>query len=192
MAVVARAERLISAPVGSKIRSDEARLEHTWTTDDNDRSEWVFGTGIGLSYDLEIVYERNPGRPRALTFNASYNYVPPVVDITPGISFGVLDAVNRTKDGRAPYVAISYRLGQYGDFNSDVPATVSFGFRGGKNNGLFTAIDLPFADSFRLLAEHDAIRLTAGVEVRPFRGLGLRWLFRQDEARVTVQYRWRF
>jgi hypothetical protein len=185
------AERLIAAPVGVKIRSDETRIEHVWTAGDPDRGQWIVGMGVGLAYDFEIVYERAQGSPRGLTFHGSFNLLPPVVDFAPGISFGMLDMLNQTRDGRSPYVAISFRYAQFGDFNVEAPVLSTIGMRGGKHAGLFTSVELPFADSFRLLVEHDAIRLTAGVELRPVRGLVVRWLFRQEETMLGVQVRWR-
>ena len=62
----------------------------------------------------------------------------------------------------------------------------------GSEDGAFVGMSLPFSESFRLIVEHDAFRLTSGFEIKASEGFALRVLFRPNETLVGFQTRARF
>lgn len=185
--VSAPAERLILIPTGKKLPMNEIRGEVMFGGKP-DFTQGFIGMGIGLQFDAELIYERFSPNPQIGSFNFSYNYITPVTDLSPGISVGVRDAMNRTADGRAFYIATTYRVASDGN----TPAEFTLGAGTQSLRGFFVGAMLPLSDRIRLLGEHDSFRWTAGVEVRPFRGVSLKALFRQDRTFVSVGYSVRF
>lgn len=183
----ANADRLISIPTGKKLPFDEVRAEFVFGGKPAyDRG--YLGMGIGLQFDAELLYERLSPNPAFVSFNFAYNYVTPVTDLSPGVSVGVRDALNRTADGRAFYVATTFRIAT----DTNAPAELTIGGGTQSLRGFFVGAMLPLTERIRLLGEHDSLRWTAGIEVRPFRGLFLRTLFRQDRTQLSVGYAVRF
>lgn len=188
----AGADRLFLVPTGKKYLKNSLLVETQWISGDDDKVRAFAGFAIGETFDMEVMYERISPEPRELTFNFGYNFIPPITDIAPGISFGVLDGMNTTSIGRRFYTAITFRVGNFGDYNWDIPAEMTLGGTVGEANGLNFGLMLPFADSFRFLTEYDTGTLRAGLEVRPLDGLRLRWVFEQDRTYLGVGYALRF
>lgn len=186
----AQADRLITIPTGKKIPFGTIRTDAIVGMGRNTRFLGYLGIGAGQSFDAELSYQDFSPLPKVGSFDFAYNYVVPVVDITPGVSVGVQDALNRTALGRTVFLAITYRIGLMGDYNSDVPMELTIGAR--TRYGVFLGVMLPITTQFRLLTEHDGRRITAGLEVRPSPGLAARWLFRQNEGLFEVQLSTRF
>lgn len=186
-------ERLIFVPTAVKTRMGLVRMEGLFSGHGLRNSRMSVGTGLGASLDAELWSSALRGRSSAQGLNLAYYYMVPVTDLTPGIALGVQDLLDKTNDRRSFYVAVTYRIGQVGDFNSDIPGELTVGLGTGRfRRGAFVGFMLPFADQLRILGEYDSERITAGLEVRPVRGLGLRLLFRQDETIWGLNYSMRF
>lgn len=183
----ASADRLINIPTGKKLPFDEIRAEFVFGGHPAyDRG--FLGMGVGLQFDAELIYERLSPNPGFVSFNFAYNYVTPVTDVSPGVSVGVRDAMNKTSDGRAFYLATTFRIAT----DIDAPAELTIGGGTQSLRGFFVGAMLPLTNRLRLLGEHDSLRWTAGLEVRPVQGLFLRALFRQDRTQLSVGYAVRF
>ncbi len=189
---VAQAERLILIPTGKKYAKGMLRTEWLLAGKHPDDVQWFLGTGIGDSFDAEILYERLGPNPHVSSVNFAYNYLVPVVNLTPGISFGVRDLMNKTADRRSLYLATTFRIGLDGDYNSDVPMELTIGVGTESIKGLFVGVMIPASENFRLLAEHDSLRITAGFEIRPVKGFGFRALFRENRTLWGLNYEMRF
>jgi hypothetical protein len=111
----------------------------------------------------------------------AYNYILPITDVSPGISVGLNDVLNRTRDGRSAYLAWTHRYGNIGELNQNVPTEFTMGVSSQQSGPFFVGLTVPLAEHLRLLAEHNGKRLTAGVELRPIPNVGVRFLFRPDE-----------
>lgn len=192
LACCAKADRLILIPTGNKLPFGKVRAEAIWSTRDRDHVQGFLGAGIGHSFDAELLYENISPNAQVGSFNFAYNYVVPVSDLTPGLSVGVRDALNKTRDGRSFYIASTFRIAPDGLYNENSPPELTIGFGTESLRGLFVGASLPFTDHFRLLAEHDSFRITAGFEIEPLPGLALRALYRQDETLLSVGYAVRF
>ena len=90
------------------------------------------------------------------------------------------------------YIATTIRIGLSGEFNSNTPLELTLGGGVGRKSGVFVGFELPFTWQFRLLAEHDIRRVTAGVEYRPFTGAGVRLMVRDEGPLVGFRYSMRF
>lgn len=192
LAAAAVADRLIMIPTGSKLPFGKVRAEFIWSTRDRDHVQGFLGAGIGHSFDAELLYENISPNAQIGSFNFAYNYVVPVTDLTPGLSIGVRDALNKTRDGRSFYLATTFRIAPDGLYNENSPPELTIGFGTESLRGLFVGASLPFTDHFRLLAEHDSFRMTAGFEIEPLPGVALRALYRQDATLLSVGYTVRF
>jgi hypothetical protein len=192
VSVPAWADRLIHIPVGKKIPFGEVRTSTLFEIASPENHESILGIGIGKSFDAEVRWPHFPGDRRKTTLDVSFNYLSPIVDISPGISIGMLDLLQETREGRRGYLAITWRRGVIGDAvnNSFVELTVGFLF-GGTNNG-FVGVQLPFTDQFRLLAEHDGIRINSGMEFRFAPTASTRLLVREGRLAVGLGFAMRF
>lgn len=172
----AMADRDLYVPKGKKIRDGVFRSELFAMPGSRQSRAWL-GTGFLQAYDLELCLDRKRGAEWRGTFDASYNFAPPIIDVSPGISIGVQDALNVTDEGRAAYLAMTYRYGNEGDLNQDVPTELTFGFWSRKTGLFFLGLSLPFSNKVFLLGEHNSERLAGGLELRPFTGLALKTIF---------------
>ena len=193
LAANAQADRLVNIPTGTKIHKNTLRLESLSKLGGGPQRRYYLGVPLGEVFDAQLIVDRDgPGRRDRLSLDASYNAFVPIPDIAPGISIGVRDLTNTTHDGRAFYLAVTNKFSQDGPYNMETPAEVTWGVGTGGIRGGFFGVSLPFADQFRLIAEHDSFRLTAGIDVRPWRDLSIRWLFRQHETLLHVSLLLRF
>lgn len=181
------ADRTLFSPKGTKLISNSFKIETVFSN--SDRYSW-FAIGLSPQWELEAAHFDEAGQSNA-SISAVYNIVLPIIDISPGISFGVVDATNETIDGRAVYAAITYRYGNYGELNQDVPTELSFGVWT-RTGGAFVSTSLPFADFFRLIGEHDGRQLRAGVDIRPIEGLSLKVLFEPSRTLAGASFQARF
>ncbi|MCW5937164.1 MAG: hypothetical protein KIT11_07655 [Fimbriimonadaceae bacterium] len=163
---VAHADREIRVPMGRKLLEGQVRIEALFQPGEERAQAWL-GAGFLQSYDGEINFVRNEGGQWEPTLDLAYNFTPPITDIAPGISVGLLDLANKTEGGRAGYLAMTYRYGNVGDLNQDVPTDLTIGFWSRKSGLLFFAVSLPISDKLLFLAEHDSLRLAGGIELRP-------------------------
>jgi len=189
----AHADRLVNIPTGTKIHKRTVKLELMSKLGGGPNRRYYFGVPLGEVFDAQLVLDHDQrGRNDRLSVDASYNAFVPIPDLAPGVSIGIRDLMNQTHDGRAAYLAITNKYSQDGLYNMNTPAEVTWGLGTGGIRGGFFGVSLPFADQLRLIAEHDSFRLTAGFDVRPWRDLSIRWLFRQHETLLHVSLLLRF
>jgi hypothetical protein len=147
-----------------------------------------------VTKDIEVEFQLNRFDQRVSlgTFNASYLFSPAIVDTAPGLALGVQDAMDRTREGRMYYIALTYRLGLDGDYNSKTPLELTMGAGFGRRHGMFVGVQIPFRWSFRGFAEYDLRRFTSGLEYRPWHHLALRAMFRDNETLFGARVSYRF
>lgn len=183
----AYADRLITIPIGRKLRYKEFRIEGAFNPYKDGLFETYVGAGITTGFDLEIRSQRLRGEPGYTTADVSYNLLSPIADIAPGISVGVQDTLDVTRDGRFYYLAATIRK-TYSTLDGDVPGDVTLGIKQGRRLYPFLGLSIPFSQAFRFIAEHDGIRPAAGVELTFARQVGLRFYFRGEQGFVSVRY----
>lgn len=181
------ADRTLFSPKGTKLISNSFKIESVYSH--KDRYSW-FAIGLSPQWEVEVGHFHESGQSNA-SISAVYNIALPIMDISPGISFGVVDATNETIDGRAVFAAITYRYGNYGVLNQDVPTELTFGVWS-RTGGAFVSTSLPFADFLRLIGEHDGRQLRAGIDVRPIEGLSLKILFEPSRTLTGASFQARF
>ncbi|MBS1713523.1 MAG: hypothetical protein JST30_04225 [Armatimonadetes bacterium] len=190
-AVAVRADRDITVPLGRKLLDGTVRLEYTGVPGERDARAWL-GTGFLKAYELEFSLERTKTQDWSASFDLSYNYTPPIVDVAPGLSVGVQDVLNRSENGRAAYLAMTYRYGNEGALNQDVPTELTFGLWSRSSGLAFVNVSLPFSDRVFLLGEHDSRRAAAGIRIRPLPGLDLKTVFEADGTHFGLSLRQKF
>jgi len=192
LAASAHADRLISIPIASKIPLGVYRFEGLLEQSRNRTSRYYLGTGITDAIDVEITGEKLLGRRMRTSFDVSYNYIPPIVGFGPGVSFGVQDVLGVTRDGRRYFIVVTTKEGWADSVHGMVPAEFSFGAYFGSISSPFVGVKLPFTDHFHVLAEYNGRRISAGLEVKPSRILGLRAVFERNDvligARITLRF----
>lgn len=157
-----------------------------------DRNQATFlALGIGPSWELELRSERIGRAPVAGTFDLAYNLVSAIPGLSPGISFGVQDVMNKTRDKARGYLALTLRE-PFFTINGEVPADITLGSFFNASGPVYVAVSIPFSQEFRFLMEHNGLRLSFGMELRPVKDLGLRLFQRDREVLASVQYSWHF
>lgn len=192
-ATLGAADRIILVPTGSKLLLRQARVEYmTELTRKRSDNRVMLGYGFTKEIEAEFVLDRIAPNPRLGTFNLGYTYLGPIIDTSPGVTIGVQDALNRTREGRMYYVAFTYRMGLDGRYNSGVPLELTVGGGFGERSGVFTGVVMPFTWQFRFMAEHDTVAITSGFEFRPVRGAAVRLLWREGTPIGSLRYTVRF
>lgn len=186
----ALADRLIFIPTATKLNYGSYRLEHVFDQRGGANSQTYLGLGVGLAFDMAVTSGDIQGGDD-VSVDFAFHVLDPIVNLAPGFSVGVVDAMDRTADGRRMYIATTYRSGLDGPFNAFTPAEVTLGVFMGSRNAMFVGVQLPFSDALRVLVEHDSNRLAAGFEVRPFKAMSLRWVQREDRQVWSLGYRGR-
>jgi hypothetical protein len=171
------AERFISIPTGQKTPYRGVRLMAFSERSDAKEGHWALGIGVTPLFEVEFTYDTMPGASDRLSMDLTYNVIDPLINMSPGISFGVRDALDQSKDGAGAYAAITYHVGNEDPHNQNTPTAATFGIlldsRGGR---VFTGVSQPFTDQVLLVVEHDGERLIGGFEYRPFPNGSIRWL----------------
>lgn len=191
LAAASQADRLITVPTARKIPIGTVRYEFRLDPASNGFRENLLGIGINTFMDMEIRNESGGGRPDALTFDLSYNVIAPLPGLTPGLSFGVQDALDKTPDGRRFYGAFTSRE-TFTTANGDYPADITLGIIGGKVVTPFVGVLLPFSQEFHILAEHNGLRISAGAEYRVRPWLNLRAQVQGRIPQYGAQVTWKF
>lgn len=180
----ADAERLVFTPMGRKLPHGEIRLQHFFEGGDRGKSRTTLGVGFSPLFDGTLAWESGLlGGEEGLTFDFSYNLIAPFPDVNPGFSVGVVDALDRTADGRGIYLAATWRLGMIGDFNQGSPLDATIGLMTNRRQPVFVGARFPFADQLFYLTEVDSRRVLHGIEVRPFRSGTVRLM---DRGGTTI------
>jgi hypothetical protein len=172
------ADRVIDVPIGRSLAMGTFQLSDMEAMNQSGARDRYFAfapfTGVELAY-RERVRPSESGRG---TFDFAYNLIAPVAALSPGISIGMLDALNETTDGRRTYFAITFRqlldVGEKGA-NGEVTMGVQFG----NINSGFVGASIPLSNNFRLLAEHNGARVSVGFELAVAKTLKAR-AFTQD------------
>ena len=185
------ADRLILIPTGKRLLKDQYRID-LLTEPSRDNTYGWFGTGLGHSFDVELTGESLDTDGIVSSLDFSYNYISPVTDFAPGISVGVQDMADHTDRGRNVYLAVTFRSGNYGEHNQDVPTEVTFGFWSRHEGLMFGGVVLPFSKHLKLLAEHDSHQFTAGFQVSPTDNVDFRFMFRESQVLLGMRIQKRF
>lgn len=156
------ADRLILTPTATRPAEGTMKLEGQLAK--GEVSRWFLQGSIGSNWEAGV--QLYGGRP---TLGFSYSYLLPIIDLTPGISVGALDLLDETPERRAAYLAFTFHLGNFGEFNQDVPTEFTLGFWTRTGGTFFAGTSLPFHKNIRLVAEWDSFLLRGGVELRPFK-----------------------
>lgn len=186
------ADRIILAPNALKVLNQTARLEYLFEPSRSDNYRAYLGLGVTRDLEVELVLSHLENRSQLGTFNASYQYLIPIVNTSPGLAFGVQDALDRTPERRMYYVAFTQRFGLDGVHNSTTPLELTTGFGFGRRSGVFVGVMLPMTWQFRILAEHDLNRVAGGFEFRPFNGAAIRTVFQSGSTQLGLRYTYKF
>lgn len=184
---LAFADRTIFSPMGRKIPAGTYRLEVAFDAAETKRTQSFLTMGLTPFLELELRSESLRSDAQTGTFDLSYNHVDPVVNVTPGLSLGIRDALNRTQDGRQAYIALTLHTGLTGDLNQNVPMETTIGYATGRNRSVFAGAVMPITEKFRLLTEFDTHRVTHGLELRPIRQAAIRFLVRERQTIWSFQ-----
>ncbi|HVT10645.1 MAG TPA: hypothetical protein VHE55_00130 [Fimbriimonadaceae bacterium] len=193
LASSALADRVITVPMGRKIPFGEFKIDSFFEL--SNAKTWDRFVGIGVTKDFELDYygERFANGPMRDTFNLSYNYLPPIMNESPGISVGVNDVLNRTAEGRRFYLAVTWRTAVDSIGSGNLPMDVTLGVSQGSTLLPFVGVSLPFGDPLRLLVEDDGFRIAAGVELKAFKNsFAARLLVRDQDVMLGANLTLRF
>jgi hypothetical protein len=191
LAAFASADRFLETPTGYSLRYRQARAEAWWASNrDFDRA--FVSVGVMQSLEVGASFDRRPGFSDRVGFDLSYNYLGPILDYAPGISVGVFDLFNETLDGRSAYLALTMRTGNYDPGNQDVPTEFTLGFWSRHGGSPFLSVSLPFAEEIRLISEFEGREISAGFDIRPVRGMTLRWVFVDGRPTYGIGFKTRF
>lgn len=188
---VSLADRLITTPLGKKIPQNATKLEILSTPSKDTLFAWL-GYGVTDAIELEIYGESFNSDRLTPGLNVSYNYLTPIIDLSPGISVGVLDVTDQSVARRTFYAAITYYFGNVSELNQNTPTILSVGGWSRDGGGFFFNFSVPFTDSLRLIGEHDGGTLTAGLEYNPFDEASLKYVFREGSPSVGLSFQKRF
>lgn len=185
------ADREITIPKGKKIRDGYFRAEYLGVFGERSGRAWL-GTGFLGGYEIEGTFQRTRESRWTSSFDIAYNYTPPITDIAPGLSVGVQDALNVSENGRAVYIATTYRYGNEGELNQNTPTELTVGFWTRKTGFFFVGASFPFTDKLLFVAEHDSMKAAAGLEFRVAKGVQLKSVFERDGTSLGMSLSHRF
>lgn len=178
LAGFASADRLFNIPTAKPLPNVGYRFEHLGGLNVGRASESFLAFSAFNGVEVEARRRLRDNESGRLTFDLSYNVIGPVAGTSPGISVGILDTFNETRDGIRTYVAFTFRellevsdLGENGDF--------TFGFQTGDLDALFAGFSLPLSSRTKFITEWNGARLTTGFDYTPIKGLSAR-VFTQD------------
>ena len=185
---VCSADYVITVPNARKILNQEFKAEYTWEASTRANVKTWLAYGLNQAIEVALTSETVSPRDRICSFDLSYSIAYPFVNKIPGLSVGVIDGCNSSRDGRHFYLATSYDVGMTGQYNGNTPMTVVIGGFFGSMNGPFVGVTIPYTETFRLLAEHDTKHITAGFEFKPAKEASIRWMFRDQTVMWSVGF----
>lgn len=190
IASCASADRLVGVPIGKKIPVGTYRIEYLSQLNHEKSAERFLGFGITDLFDIEF-RDRKLYGDDAFTFDFSANLVTPLVGTSPGISFGMIDTLNRTGDGRRGYVAFTFK--EYLETAEDAFVTeTTIGYQYGSLSSPFVGLNIPVSKKLRFLAEHNGFRITGGFEIRPFPNFGVKLLAQEKGILGSLSWTLKF
>lgn len=191
-AAFASADRLITIPTGTKVTLNTLKFDGLFEQSRARNSRYSVGAGLTDAIDVFLTGEERDGRRFRASLDFSYNFIPPITGVGPGLSFGVQDALGVTKMGRRFFMAITTREGFADSVNGSVPAEFTLGTYFGSVNAPFVGVMVPFWDQVRLLSEFNGRSLSGGFEIRPTPNLGVRAIFDGHDVLLGAQATIRF
>jgi hypothetical protein len=191
LAAFGHADRLIDTPTAHKVPDGMVRLEYDFDPA-GPFHETYADFGIDKSFEMALRMQSIGDDPTKGTFDLAYNYVPPIAGISPGLSFGVQDALNETPDGRRFYAAVTTRQ-IYSPQGGDAPGDVTLGgYFAGARTCIFVGASLPLSPAVQFLAEDDGYRVSMGFEYHGIKQLAIRLVARGDQPVLSFSTRTRF
>lgn len=146
-----------------------------------------FGVGLTTFIDAEISSRQLSGEHDFTTVDLNFNVNAPLAGFAPGLSLGILDALDQSPDGIRAYAAVSIQdNSDSGPFSGNAAVETTIGVTVGRTSHAFVGVSLPFSDRFRLMAEHNGTKISTGAEYRFSQGPFLRLVFREDQTLLSV------
>lgn len=163
-------DRVIDVPTGKSISKGIVILSAMEATNQKGSYDRYLAYSPLKGFEFAVRQRMRPNESGDTTLDFAYNIVTPVASVAPGISVGMLDALDETVDGRRTYLALTFReLLQVGDRGAN--GEVTMGVQFGHLNTGFVGVMLPLSDNFRLLTEHNGARISTGFEIEPAKGV---------------------
>ncbi len=187
----ALSDRVIFVPAGRKLLANEFRIEAINVPGRDHTFGWA-SFSPNSTFEFEVSGENFDTERLTLGLNGSYTLTNPITDLSPGISFGVLDFGNDTADGRALYMAVTYRLGNDGLMNQFLPTDFTIGLWSRERGLVFAGAELPFSEVLSVLGEYDGARLSAGFTLSPLRALKFKMIWIDGDPSFGLQIRSQF
>lgn len=172
---------MIFTPKATKLRSDRVQLDSFLLNGNSGNRTTYLGVGLGESFDFELVDNQKPGLSHRFSLDFSYNFLSPIADLAPGISFGVQDLLDRSDLGSGFYGAITWRLNNVDPINAATPVEFTIGAGTGRFRGAFVNARFPISNAVRIITEHDSREVSGGIELMPNSSVRLRYTVRGDE-----------
>ena len=191
IAAISRADWLIDTPVARKIPFKGMRYEFRSMLKGG-LQEHRFGFGISETIEVVARTERLGSMfPTKATADIAFIPNGPVPGVAPGLAFGILDAANRTAEGRRGYFGLTFRE-DFDGMDGTNYGDITVGIIGDHYVKGFFGASIPFSKTFRLLAEHNGNRLAIGVDLRPVKNLSLRMIWRDRQILLGASIGSRF
>lgn len=183
--LAAHADWNLRTPAGLPVFKNEVRGTFEGRKGEDTFGRLSYGLGNGLS-----VAATSAGRDR-FSGDLAYNYLVPFPDAAPGISVGVLDVADELA-GRAFYLAVTMRYGNYDPGNQDVPTELTFGFLSRDGGQGFASFALPVSEKLWFRAEYDGQNPLGAIELRPVKELAVRGMVERNGPSLGVGVRIQF
>ncbi len=191
LAIISHADWLIDTPVSRKIPLKGVRYEFRSMLKGG-LQEHRLGFGVSETIEVIVRTERlGSFLPTHTTADISFTPNGPVPGVAPGISVGILDAANKTQDGRRGYFGFTFRE-DYDGIDGSNYGDVTFGVIADHYVKAYFGASIPFSKSFRVLAEHNGNRLAAGLDFRPIKHFSLRMIWRDRQILFGASIATRF
>lgn len=183
--LAAHADWNLRTPAGLPVFKNEIRGTFEGRKGEDTFGRLSYGLGNGLS-----VAATSTGRDR-FSGDLAYNYLVPFPDAAPGISVGVLDVADELA-GRAFYLAVTMRYGNYDPGNQDVPTELTFGLLSRDGGQGFASFALPVSEKLWFRAEYDGQNPLGAIELRPVKELAVRGIVDRNGPSLGVGVRFQF
>lgn len=185
------ADRIVFIPTGKKIFTKEVKIDFLNFTAPDETYGWL-SYGINPDFEISLTGQNINSHSIITSVDASYHYLPALIDISPAVAVGVIDAFGVTQTGTIGYLAFTFEFGNWGNLNQDVPTEFTLGFWTRSEGFLFAGARLPFSEQVWIFAEHDSASITAGLEYSPSPEIKGRVLFRDGVPGFGFTFQKRF
>ncbi|RYG44001.1 hypothetical protein EON79_15835 [bacterium] len=186
----ARADRLINVPEATKLVAGTVRYEQMYGLSNRAIQRESFLYAVDDTVEIEARHFRSSGRDDT-TLDLYATIISPFKGYAPGFAIGVRDALDATRDGFRPWIAVTFREPyQIGEIERGADLTIGAFF--GQRGSALVGFSIPVGPDLRFLAENDGYRLSAGVQYAPIRNLELRLLTEDLTPLGSFRYSLRF